>query len=147
VRNAVDHGVEAADERKRIGKPERGLVLLRTFVERDRFVVEIADDGRGIDWRRIADKAAKMGIPAATEEQRCAALFQDGVSTAAHVTDLSGRGIGMGAVRAATESLGGALAVESRQGLGTTIRMSFPADGMAPGLRVATNASSPTVAA
>jgi two-component system chemotaxis sensor kinase CheA len=147
VRNAVDHGLETAEERKRSGKPAQAFIALRTCVRGDRFVIEVADDGRGIDWGRIAAKAVAMGIPSTTEEQLRAAIFQDGVSTAAHVTDLSGRGVGMGALRAATASLGGELVIETRPGLGTTLRMSFPIDRMAPSLHAAKSVAPPTVAA
>jgi two-component system chemotaxis sensor kinase CheA len=147
VRNAVDHGLETPDVRERAGKPPQGFVALRTCVRGDRFVIEVVDDGRGIDWRRIADKAGEMGLPSATEEELRAAIFEDGVSTATHVTDLSGRGIGMGALRAATASLGGELAIETRPGLGTTLRMTFPTEWMAPALRVAKSGAPPTVAA
>jgi two-component system chemotaxis sensor kinase CheA len=147
VRNAVDHGLETAEERKRSGKSAQAFIALRTCVRGDRFVIEVADDGRGIDWGRIAAKAVAMGIPSTTEEQLRAAIFQDGVSTATQVTDLSGRGIGMGALRAATLSLGGELGIETRLGLGTTLRMSFPIDRMAPALRVANSGAPPTIAA
>jgi two-component system chemotaxis sensor kinase CheA len=73
VRNAVDHGLETAEERKRSGKSEQAFIALRTCVRGDRFVIEVADDGRGIDWRRIAAKALAMGIPSTTEEQLRAA--------------------------------------------------------------------------
>jgi two-component system chemotaxis sensor kinase CheA len=147
VRNAVDHGLETAEERKRSGKSAQAFIALRTCVRGDRYVIEVADDGRGIDWGRIAAKAVAMGIPSTTEEQLRAAIFQDGVSTATQVTDLSGRGIGMGALRAATLSLGGELGIETRLGLGTTLRMSFPIDRMAPALRVANSGAPPTIAA
>jgi two-component system, chemotaxis family, sensor kinase CheA len=127
VRNAVDHGLESRAERRARGKPERGRVVLRTYLCGDCFVVEISDDGRGIDWQRIALKAADMGLPAATEEDLHAALFSDGVTTAGQVTEISGRGVGMGAVHDATRALGGKIEVETTAGVGTTIRMIFPA--------------------
>jgi two-component system chemotaxis sensor kinase CheA len=132
VRNAMDHGVETATERRGVGKPERGVVTLETRLAGDRFVVEIADDGRGIDWGRIAAKAAELGVPARSEAELRKALFQDGLSTAARVTDISGRGLGMGALRAATEALGGAIEIETQPGRGTAMRMLFPRDAMAP---------------
>jgi two-component system chemotaxis sensor kinase CheA len=146
VRNAMDHGVETAGERREAGKPERGLVTLQTRLAGDRFVVEIADDGRGIDWGRIAAKAAELGVPARSEAELRTALFQDGVSTAARVTDISGRGIGMGALRAATESLGGAIEIETQSGRGTAMRMLFPRDAMAPE-RASRRSDLPTAAA
>lgn len=130
VRNAVDHGVETRAERRALGKPERGHVALRTYLRGDRFVAEISDDGRGIDWHRIALKAAAMGMSSSTEEELRIALFAEGVTTAGRVTDLSGRGVGMGAVRDATRALGGEIEVETAVGVGTTIRMTFDRDAM-----------------
>jgi two-component system chemotaxis sensor kinase CheA len=89
-------------------------------------VIEIVDDGRGIDWPRVALKAAELGLPADTEQDFHAALFLGGVSTASHVTDISGRGIGMGALRVATLALGGEMEIETELGRGTTLRMVFP---------------------
>jgi two-component system chemotaxis sensor kinase CheA len=134
VRNAVDHGLEATELRVGAGKPERGHLSLRTFMRAGRFIVEIADDGPGIDWPRVARKASELGLPAGNPEELRSALFHDGVSTAAQVTDISGRGIGMGAVRAATESLGGQIEIETRPGGGTSLRMVFPAAAMTPDL-------------
>jgi two-component system chemotaxis sensor kinase CheA len=134
ARNAVDHGLEAPDVRVPLGKPAAGSVTLRTYRRAERFVVEIADDGRGIDWAGVARKAAELGLPSRTEADLRAALFCDGVSTAAHVTDISGRGIGMGAVRAATEALGGHLEIETAPQKGTTLRMVFQASAMTPDL-------------
>jgi two-component system chemotaxis sensor kinase CheA len=142
VRNAIDHGVEGSAERSSAGKPERAVVTLETQLLGDHFVVAIADDGRGIDWERIAAKAAELGVPATTEEELRTALFEDGVSTAARVTDISGRGIGMGALRAATEALGGTIEIETQRGRGTTMRMVFPCDAMAPDRAAARSSSS-----
>jgi two-component system chemotaxis sensor kinase CheA len=132
VRNAIDHGVEGPAERRNANKPERAVVTLETSLTGDRFVVGIADDGRGIDWGRIAARAAELGVPAKTEMEQRRALFEDGVSTAARVTDTSGRGLGMGALLAATEALGGAIEIETQPGHGTTLRMVFPCAAMAP---------------
>jgi two-component system chemotaxis sensor kinase CheA len=134
VRNAVDHGLEAGGERVSRGKPEHGVLMLRTYLSRERFVVEIADDGRGIDWPALTKKARELGIAAETEGELKQALFHKGMSTAKEVTDLSGRGIGMGALFAATKSLGGDLEIETTEGRGTTLRMTFPESAMWPGL-------------
>jgi two-component system chemotaxis sensor kinase CheA len=131
VRNATDHGLEGQEERASAGKAERGTVRLGTYERGDRFVVEIADDGRGIDWPLVAVKAAQLGLPGGTEQELHAALFLDGVSTASHVTDISGRGIGMGALRAATLALRGTIEIETELGLGTTLRMVFPPTALA----------------
>jgi two-component system chemotaxis sensor kinase CheA len=134
VRNAVDHGLETGEERAARGKPEKGAIALRTYMRGECFVVEISDDGRGIDWTGVARKATSLGLPAKTEEDLRLALFHGGVSTAARVTDLSGRGVGMSAVSAAAESLGGEVEIETRGEHGTTLRMSFPKQAMSPDL-------------
>ncbi len=146
VRNAVDHGLDSGEDRLANGKPALGTIGLGTYVRGDRFVVEISDDGRGIDWARVARKALELGLPAATDSDLRGALFRDGVSTAAHVTDISGRGLGMGAVRAATEALGGHLEIETELGRGTTLRMIFPKAAMTPDLRADARASSTAAA-
>jgi two-component system, chemotaxis family, sensor kinase CheA len=146
VRNAVDHGLEPGDERVSRGKLEHGTVTLRTYLRSDRFVVEIGDDGRGMDWQALARKARELGIPAGTQDEVKQALFHKGISTAVQVTDLSGRGIGMGALHTATESLGGDLEIETMEGRGTTLRMSFPKSAMWPGL-VTMAPSRPAIAA
>jgi two-component system chemotaxis sensor kinase CheA len=130
VRNAVDHGVESRAERRAHGKPERAHVVLQTYLRDDRFVVEISDDGRGIDWQRIAREAASMGLAASTKQELHMALFADGVTTAGRVTDISGRGVGLGAVRDATRALGGEIEIETTARVGTTIRMTFARDAM-----------------
>ncbi len=146
VRNAVDHGLEPTEERLAQGKPARGSVLLRSCVRDDHFVVEIVDDGRGIDWAELARKAAARGLPTTTEADLRSALFHDGISTAAQVTDISGRGLGMGAIRAATAALGGTLEIETQARRGTTLRMVFPTDAMTPELRKSTPVSSTAAA-
>jgi two-component system chemotaxis sensor kinase CheA len=137
----VDHGLETAEERAALGKSSCGHVALRTYLRGDRFVVEIADDGRGVDWVRVGLKATELGVPASTESQLRDALFRDGVSTAARVTDISGRGVGMGALRAATEALGGLVELDTRAKQGTTLRMVFPKNAMTPDLRTSSNAA------
>ena len=99
------------------------------------FGLQPADDGRGIDWERVKEKAASVGMPTGTQEQLAAVLFSDGFSTRDEVSDLSGRGVGMGALKAATALLGGVVEVTSRRGLGTTIRMSFPAAAVSRSVR------------
>jgi two-component system chemotaxis sensor kinase CheA len=126
VRNALDHGLEPTEARVAAGKPVEGRLALRTFEEKDRIIVEIADDGRGIDWKALAERAALLGLPAETSDDLQRALFADGVSTVENVTDLSGRGIGMGALLEGARALGGDLAVHSVAGQGTRLRFSFP---------------------
>jgi two-component system chemotaxis sensor kinase CheA len=122
----VDHGAETPSERLELGKAPEASITLRTVMRGDRFTVEIEDDGRGVDWDRVREKAEAQGLPCQTKEDVAMALFTDGLSTREDVTDLSGRGVGMGALKAATEALGGVINVESTQGAGTVIAMSFP---------------------
>ena len=124
VRNAVDHGVEAPDDRA--GKPIAGTLILRSYVHADRLVVEIEDDGRGIDWPMVAERARAHALPHSTSQELSAALFVGGLSTARSVTDVSGRGIGMSALLSGTRALGGEIEVSSALGAGTVVRMTFP---------------------
>ena len=126
VRNAADHGLEAPDQRTSEGKSERGRLSLRTLVRGNNLVVEIEDDGRGIDWAALGDRARNLGFAADTDAELREALFHDGVSTAAQVSELSGRGVGMGAVRAAARALGGDVVVHSQPGRGTRVEITFP---------------------
>jgi two-component system chemotaxis sensor kinase CheA len=134
IRNAVDHGIESEQERKQAGKPAGGCIKLRTQIQGASFVIEISDDGRGIAWERVAAKAKTLGLPTATPDQLRQALFADGVSTAENVTDLSGRGVGLGALRHEVEALRGRIEVESELGRGTTLRLIFDAQSTAPEL-------------
>ena len=126
VRNAVDHGLEAPDDRVAAGKPETGRLALRSACAADALLVEVADDGAGIDWEAVAARAVAHGLPAGTAHERAAALAADGVSTAAAVTEISGRGVGVGAIAAVCARLGGRLEVDSAPGHGTTIRCVVP---------------------
>ncbi len=126
VRNAVDHGVEDEVERARVGKAT--VATLRFHCERagERVVVEVEDDGRGIDWEAVRAKAAERGLPSATAEDLQAALFADGISTRAEANALSGRGVGLAAVRAACRELGGSIEVTSWRGRGTRFVARLP---------------------
>jgi two-component system chemotaxis sensor kinase CheA len=126
LRNAVDHGLERADARTVAGKPAAGRLSITTKVAGADFLVEIADDGRGIDWARVANVAQGKGIPHATPEELVEAVFCDGISTSTYVNEFSGRGVGMGAVRAACQARGGTVTVHSTQGLGTRVSFRFP---------------------
>ena len=132
VRNAVDHGLELPRSRAAAGKPAHGTLVLRTCIRAGRFIVEVSDDGRGVDWERVAVKAASLGLATSSKSSLRDALFQDGFSTADRISELSGRGLGLGALKAATQSLRGDIEVETDPGAGTTIRMSFPGTTMAP---------------
>lgn len=119
VRNAVDHGLESADERRQAGKTTPAQLLLRTRVSNDTLEVVVADNGRGVNWQRLAQRAHALGV-AAHE-----VLFVDGVSTKDDVSDISGRGVGMGALKASCEALGGTISVEDRVGGGTAVVLRF----------------------
>ena len=126
VRNAVDHGVEHAEQRRLSGKSESGTLRFSARIVDHHFVVELADDGAGIDWERVRMRAKERGLPHTLESDLVEALFADGVSTAESVTNVSGRGVGMSAVREATRALGGSVLIQSTRGQGTTVRFSFP---------------------
>jgi two-component system chemotaxis sensor kinase CheA len=132
LRNALDHGIETADERRAAGKPAHASVRLRAARNGDRVIVEVADDGRGIDPAMVRLAAARRGVASETalEEMSDQAvvelIFSPGFSTSAAVTSLSGRGVGMDAVRAAVTRLGGSVAVTSQPGLGTSVVFTLP---------------------
>ncbi|MEO8798458.1 MAG: ATP-binding protein [Polyangiaceae bacterium] len=126
VRNAVDHGIEAPEQRLAAGKSRNATLVLRTAEEGGRLVIEVRDDGRGIDWEQVRVRAGKAGLPSETRSDLEKALFVDGVSTVAVASDISGRGVGMGALLHEVHALGGELVLDSRPGEGTRIRMSFP---------------------
>ncbi len=126
VRNAVDHGVEPEAERTQAGKQPRSRLTLSTRIVEDQLWVEITDDGSGVDWDRVAAKARDLGLPASTQREREEALFTSGVSTAAHVTDTSGRGVGMDALRQTCRELGGRIEIHSQRGVGTKLSAIVP---------------------
>jgi two-component system, chemotaxis family, sensor kinase CheA len=128
LRNSIDHGFESADERRLLGKPALGKLDLRTTLDQERFTVEFSDDGRGIDWSAVEQQASRLGLAVSTPKDLVAALFADGFSTRQHVSDLSGRGAGLGAVRQACRTLGGEVEIDSTPGVGTTFRFVWPAD-------------------
>jgi len=132
VRNALDHGIEPIAVRRRSGKPETGIVTVSIRRDGDAAVVAIADDGAGIDPVRIRDVAVARGVlarevaDALDDAQAMRLIFTPGFSTAAAVTGVSGRGVGMDAVQAAAERLGGRVEIASTAGQGTTIRLRLP---------------------
>jgi len=127
VRNAVDHGFEGPEERARLGKPSQPVLQLRARHVDDQFVVEITDDGRGIAWARVAEELRLRGLPAETASDLAEGLFVEGLSTTRRVTDVSGRGIGMSALREAVHARGGTVEITSVGGKGTTLTCRFPA--------------------
>jgi two-component system chemotaxis sensor kinase CheA len=132
TRNAVDHGVEPPDERVVAGKSADGRVWVSARRERDEVVVEVADDGRGIDPARLRAEALARGLVPAErleamgDREALQLIFLPGLSTASEISDVSGRGVGMDAVKAAVEALGGSLEVSSEVGLGTRVAMRLP---------------------
>ncbi len=132
VRNAVDHGIEAPEDRRRAGKRPQGLVTLRAYHSNGQVVVEITDDGAGIDPEKVGRTAMAKGLRTAGDVAAMAPselldlLFLPGFSTAAKVTNVSGRGVGMDVVRTNIEAIGGSVDVESTVGTGTTWRMRIP---------------------
>ncbi len=131
VRNAVDHGLEDATQRVSVGKAPAGTLTFRARLDRGQCVLEVRDDGRGISWERVRERARSQGLAADTHDDLVRALFADGVSTAETVSDVSGRGLGMGAVAELCRSHGGSLEVHSEPGAGTTVRLRLPAEDVA----------------
>jgi two-component system chemotaxis sensor kinase CheA len=128
LRNALDHGLETADERKALGKNPLGRITLTAREAAGQVVIEVADDGQGIDWEAVRAGALARGLPAQNEEELLAALVNGGLSTKTEVTELSGRGSGLSACYCACRDLGGTLTVSSGRGKGTTFRLSIPSD-------------------
>jgi two-component system chemotaxis sensor kinase CheA len=132
VRNAVDHGLETPAERESAGKIGRPKLRLSTVVSNRKLVVEIEDNGRGIDWDAVKSAATKLGLPTATEDDLFRAMFASGLSTKTEVTALSGRGIGLSAVRQQVNDLGGQIAVNTRPHQGTCFRFTFTLPDVGP---------------
>src|SRR5262249_46628113 len=132
VRNAVDHGIELPAERVARGKPAEGRLHLHAFHEGGKVIIEIADDGGGIDPTRVRDKAVRASLVSPEQVARMSdrelvnLVFLPGFSTADRVTHFSGRGVGMDVVRTNVEKIGGTVDVESQPGRGTTVRMKIP---------------------
>ncbi len=132
LRNAIDHGIETPEERAAVKKPTRGIVALTVRRNKDRVVLEVEDDGRGMDGAKLRAAAVERGLFTAEEAARLtpqASLMLcclPGVSTAGDVTDISGRGVGMDAVKRAVETAGGSIEIESTLGHGTRIRLHLP---------------------
>jgi two-component system chemotaxis sensor kinase CheA len=134
VRNAVDHGLEPTQERLALGKPSYGSLTLRAKVDADTLTFEVTDDGRGIDWTAISDKARQLGLPHATQAELLEALCADGLTTRDDASEISGRGMGMASFRARVRSMQGRLEVRSAKGVGTSwfIRFNWPIKPLAP---------------
>lgn len=132
LRNAVDHGLETREERRNAGKPEIGRIVTRAFHEGNQVVVEVSDDGRGIDLAAVKARAVRCGAISRQQadqmpdEVAIELVFTQGLSTAEEITQLSGRGIGTTAVKSAVEQLRGTLAVKSEAGRGTSFTLRLP---------------------
>ena len=130
IRNSVDHGLETPEERIKAGKSEKGLITLKAYHRGGNIVIEIADDGKGLDKQKIINKAVKSGLVSVDEnlsdQEIYKLIFMPGLSTAAKVTDVSGRGVGMDVVKRAVEKLRGKIEIESTIGDGTTFITRFP---------------------
>lgn len=132
VRNSLDHGFELPEARRAAGKPPAGTLTIRASQESDRVVIEIRDDGKGIDPAAIKRKAYEKGlidetaVERLTDQEAVNLVFAPGFSTVEVVSDLSGRGVGMDVVRTAVEKVNGMVALQSEKGKGTSLRLSLP---------------------
>ena len=129
VRNAVDHGMESPEARVAAGKPRTGSVTLAASQKGSSIVIEVRDDGRGLDRARILARAAERGVSipeSASDKEVWQLIFEAGFSTAETVTEVSGRGVGMDVVRRNIQSLGGTVDLDSKPGVGTTVTVSVP---------------------
>lgn len=132
VRNSVDHGVETPDVRSSKGKDPKGLIILKAYHEAGQVVIEISDDGKGLDGDALAESAVNKGLITAeqaksmSDKERINLILIPGFSTAAKVTDVSGRGVGMDVVKTNLDQLGGSIEIDSEVGRGTTISIKLP---------------------
>lgn len=139
IRNAVDHGIESPEDRKAAGKNPEGVLTLSAEQKAGRVVIHIKDDGHGINRERVLAKAIENGVISEdanlSDDEICQLIFAPGFSTAASVTSVSGRGVGMDVVKSNVRDLGGRIAIESVEGEGTTFSLALPltlaiSDGM-----------------
>ncbi len=132
VRNSIDHGLELPKDRVQSGKSEEGTLTIRSYHESGQVIIEVSDDGRGLDRSKILSKAIEKGLVSAesasnlSEEQIFALIFKPGFSTAAQVTKISGRGVGMDVVKTNIEKIGGGIILNSELGRSTTIKLRIP---------------------
>jgi chemotaxis protein histidine kinase CheA len=125
VRNAVDHGLEPGAERAARGVSPRARLRFEVRQQADRLAISVEDDGRGVSWEAVRERALQLGLPATTRADLEAALLSDGFSTAKTVSDISGRGVGLGAVAAMCRAYGGTLTITSEPGRGARFTMVF----------------------
>jgi two-component system chemotaxis sensor kinase CheA len=132
VRNAVSHGIETPEERRKLGKPAQGVIRLNAYHHGNQVVVEVSDDGRGIDAQKIRAKAIELGMTTPEEAARLSEteildfIFRPGFSTAEQVTEVSGRGVGMDVVQSVLHRLKASVSLETHLGRGTTFRLKLP---------------------
>lgn len=132
LRNAVDHGIEPSDERVAQGKPPAGTIRLTAYHQGNQVILEVADDGRGVDSKRVVEAAIARGLVAQeqaarmSENERLELIFAAGLSTSPQVTELSGRGVGMDVVKSVLDRLKGSVTMRSVVGQGTTFRLQVP---------------------
>lgn len=132
IRNSIDHGIEIPSERLNRGKPEMGKVLLRASHENGMVVIEIADDGAGVNYDLVRQKAIEKSLVSPQQAMELSDLqllefiFLPGFSTKSQVTNLSGRGVGMDVVKTNISNIGGSIDIDSKRGVGTTIRLKIP---------------------
>jgi len=130
VRNSIDHGIESIDDRRAVGKPEEGRVLLKAANEGNMIVIEISDDGKGIDVDSVKAKAVERGIISPkkllTDVEAFNLIFEPGFSTAKQITSISGRGVGLDVVRRQLDKLNGTVTVSSERGKGTKFTIKLP---------------------
>jgi two-component system chemotaxis sensor kinase CheA len=132
VRNSADHGIETVKDRRAVGKSDHGTITLNAFHEGGQIIIQIADDGKGLDVERIAQKVIEQGLADAAEleamppQQIMQFIFKAGFSTAATVTSVSGRGVGMDVVRTNIEKIGGHVDLSSEKGKGTKLTIKIP---------------------
>jgi len=130
IRNAIDHGIESPEARIAAGKPEEGTLKLSAMHRSGRIVIEVSDDGAGINRRRVRDIAVSKGLipenASLSDEEIDGLIFLPGFSTNSTASSISGRGVGMDVVKRAIQALGGRIAISSREGHGSTFSMSLP---------------------
>jgi two-component system chemotaxis sensor kinase CheA len=132
IRNAIDHGIESVETRRRLGKPEQGQLHLRAFPDGGYVIIELQDDGTGLNTQKISQQAIARGLltpkqaTTMSDSQIHRFIFAPGFSTADKVTSLSGRGVGMDVVRTNIESISGQIQIASESGRGTTMRLKIP---------------------
>jgi two-component system chemotaxis sensor kinase CheA len=128
IRNSCDHGIELPEERVKLGKPETGTILLKASIEGGKLIIVMKDDGKGLDRKRIYEKAQKMGIDTTNYDDNSILdlIFKPGFSTKAEASELSGRGVGMDVVKTTLDKLGGSINVKTEENIGTEITFVIP---------------------